>query len=190
MEKRLIKTSRIILPAASLVISSAKKETQMANDATTPASFRLRWDVFLSFRGEDTRDTITRNLYNSLHEHGVRVFKDDYGLARGEEIAPSLIDAIYDSAASIIILSPNYGSSRWCLEELAKICELNRLILPVFYKVDPSDVRRQQGPFKQDFERHQDRFGEDTVSKWRKAMMKVGGISGWVFNNRYYIYTY
>ncbi|KAH9773593.1 ADP-ribosyl cyclase/cyclic ADP-ribose hydrolase [Citrus sinensis] len=155
----------------------------MANDATTPASFRLRWDVFLSFRGEDTRDTITRNLYNSLHEHGVRVFKDDYGLARGEEIAPSLIDAIYDSAASIIILSPNYGSSRWCLEELAKICELNRLILPVFYKVDPSDVRRQQGPFKQDFERHQDRFGEDTVSQWRKAMMKVGGISGWVFNN-------
>ncbi|ESR51771.1 hypothetical protein CICLE_v10030550mg [Citrus x clementina] len=155
----------------------------MANDATTPASFRLRWDVFLSFRGEDTRDTITRNLYNSLHDHGVRVFKDDYGLARGDEIAPSLIDAIYDSAASIIILSPNYGSSRWCLEELAKICELNRLILPVFYKVDPSDVRRQQGPFKQDFERHQDRFGEDTVSKWRKAMMKVGGISGWVFNN-------
>lgn len=158
----------------------------MANDSisSTPASFRLRWDVFLSFRGEDTRNTITQNIYNSLCEHGIRAFRDDDGLNRGDEIAPSLIDAIYDSAASIIILSPNYGNSRWCLEELAKIYELNRLILPVFYEVNPSDVRRQQGPFKQDFMRHEEKFGEKMVLKWRKAMEKVGGISGWVFNIR------
>ena len=104
----------------------------------------------------------------------------------GDEMALSLspIDAIYDSAASIIILSPKYGSSRWCLEGLAKICELNRLILPVFYQVDPSNVRRQEGPFKEDFKRHEERFGKEVVSKWREAMGKVGGISGWVFNNR------
>lgn len=118
--------------------------TQMASDAAsyTPEPFRLRWDVFLSFRGEDTRHTITHSLYDSLHKHGIRVFRDDEGLNRGDEIAPSLFEAIYDSAASIVILSPNYASSRWCLEELGKICELNRLILPVFYQVDPSHVRR------------------------------------------------
>ncbi|KAJ4711219.1 Disease resistance protein [Melia azedarach] len=156
----------------------------MANDATssTPVSFRLRWDVFLSFSGEDTRHTIIERLYNALYQQGIRVFRDDEGLNRGDEIDPSVIDAIYDSAASIIILSPRYGNSRWCLEELAKICELNRLILPVFYGVDPSDVRRQQGPFKEDFERHERRFGAKLVLKWRNAMKKVGGIAGWVFN--------
>ncbi|KAL6192440.1 hypothetical protein ACLB2K_033528 [Fragaria x ananassa] len=39
--------------------------------------FRLRWDVFLSFRGEDTRQTITNSLYDALVRRGVRVFRDD-----------------------------------------------------------------------------------------------------------------
>ncbi|KAF2325407.1 hypothetical protein GH714_027561 [Hevea brasiliensis] len=57
-------------------------------------------------------------------------------MSQGDEIAPSLLDAIEDSAASIIMLSPNYANSHWCLEELATICQLGRLILPVFYDVD------------------------------------------------------
>ncbi|KAK4841479.1 hypothetical protein QYF36_005123 [Acer negundo] len=162
----------------------------MGDAADAAVSSRLRWDVFLSFIGEDTRHTIAHSLYKSFDEQGIRAFRDDEdvddgGMNRGDEMAPSLspIDAIFDSAASIIILSPKYGSSRRCLEGLAKICELNRLILPVFYKVDPSNVRRQEGPFKEDFKRHEERFGKEVVSKWREAMGKVGGISGWVFNN-------
>jgi hypothetical protein len=151
---------------------------------STPGAFRLEWDVFLSFRGEDTRKTITNNLYNSLQNHGIRVFRDDEGLRRGEEIAPSLLEAIDDSAASIVIISQNYASSRWCLEELSKICDCRRLILPVFYYVDPSDVRKQRGPFEEHFRNHEERFGKDTVTKWRKAMEKAGGISGWVFKHR------
>ncbi|XWS34909.1 hypothetical protein CRYUN_Cryun21dG0077700 [Craigia yunnanensis] len=156
----------------------------MVNDgvvSTTPASFRLRWDVFLSFRGEDTRHGITKNLYSSLEEKGVRVFRDDDGLNRGDEISPSLLEAIEDSAASIVILSQNYASSHWCLEELARICELRRLILPIFYEVDPSDVRRQRGPFEEHFCSHENRFGKDRVMKWRTAMEKVGGIAGFPF---------
>ncbi|XVE56181.1 hypothetical protein DITRI_Ditri03aG0217200 [Diplodiscus trichospermus] len=149
--------------------------------STVPASFRLRWDVFLSFRGEDTRHGITHNLYSVLEEKGVRVFRDDDGLNRGDEISPRLLEAIEDSAVSIVILSRNYASSHWCLEELARICELRRLILPVFYGVDPSDVRRQRGPFEEAFCSHENRFGKDRVIKWRRAMEKVGGIAGWVF---------
>ena len=162
----------------------------MGDAADAAVSSRLRWDVFLSFISEDTRHT-AHSLYKSFDEQGVRAFRDDEdvderGMNRGDEITLSLspIDAIYDSAASIIILSPKYSSSRRCLEGLAKICELNRLILPVFYQVDPSNVRRQEGPFKEDFKRHEERFGKEVVSKWREAMGKVGGISGWVFNNR------
>lgn len=156
--------------------------------SAAPGAFRLRWDVFLSFRGEDTRGTITKNIYESLLKHGVRVFLDNDGLNRGDEIAPSLLEAIEDSAACIVVFSPRYADSRWCLEELAKISECRRLILPVFYGVDPSDVRRQRAPFGEHFRIHEERFGVERVLRWRKAMDKVGGIAGfhlWVFRNRY-----
>jgi hypothetical protein len=155
--------------------------------SSAPGASRHRWDVFLSFRGKDVRHPFTFNLYDSLEKLGVRVFRDDQGLRRGDEINPSLLEAIDDSAASIVILSPNYASSRWCLDELSKICECRRLLLPVFYKVDPSDVRRQKGPFEEHFIKHENRYGKDVVSRWRRALEKAGGISGWVFNNRWYI---
>ncbi|XP_019433797.1 PREDICTED: TMV resistance protein N [Lupinus angustifolius] len=151
----------------------------------TPGAFRLRWDVFLSFRGTDTRESFIKSLYDSLHAHGVRAFRDDDGLDRGDEIAPSLLEAIDDSAASIVIISSDYASSHWCLEELAKICECKRLVLPVFYRVDPSHVRKQLGPFEVGFRSHESRFKNqiEKVEKWREAMKKIGGVAGFVFNN-------
>ncbi|KOM28220.1 hypothetical protein LR48_Vigan511s004300 [Vigna angularis] len=149
----------------------------------TPGAFRLRWDVFLSFRGTDTRGTITKGLYKSLQTRGVRVFLDDEGLERGEAVANGLMKGIDDSAAFIVILSENYASSHWCLEELTKICDTGRLLLPVFYRVDPSQVRHVSGPFGSGFESHEKRFEKNTVSKWKEALKKVGGIAGWVFNH-------
>nr|GMC88096.1 TMV resistance protein N-like isoform X1 [Ipomoea batatas] len=96
---------------------------EIGDDATVSApapALRLKWDVFLSFRGEDTRDNITDHLYAALYSAGVRVFRDNDGLNEGDEIAAALVEAIDDSAAAIVILSPNYASSRWCLEELAR----------------------------------------------------------------------
>uniref|UniRef100_A0A803R3N9 TIR domain-containing protein n=1 Tax=Cannabis sativa TaxID=3483 RepID=A0A803R3N9_CANSA len=148
-------------------------------------SFRLRWDVFLSFRGEDTRNNITKHLYESLEKKGVRTFIDDDGLNRGEEIAPSLLEAIDDSAAAIVILSKRYADSRWCLEELAKICDCpNKLILPVFCEIAPGDVRKQIGPYEKDFKLHEEKRSPELVGRWRKAMDKVGNLSGWVIDNR------
>ncbi|KAF3431363.1 hypothetical protein FNV43_RR26094 [Rhamnella rubrinervis] len=151
-----------------------------------PVAFRLMWDVFLSFRGEDTSETIAKNIHESLLEHGVRVFLGGERLNRGDEIDRSLLEAIEDSAACVVLFSPRYADSRWCLEELARIWENGRLILPVFYGVDPSDVRRQGGPFEENFRIHEGKFGKKKVLRWREAMEKVGGISGfnfWIFKN-------
>jgi len=150
-------------------------------------AFRLRWDVFLSFRGEDTRERFTKKLYESLHKEGIRAFMDDEGLDRGDHIATTLLEAIDDSAASIVIISPNYADSHWCLDELNRICDLERLIIPVFYKVDPSHVRKQLGPFQQGFNYLEKRFAneKDKVLKWRDSMLKIGGLAGFVFNSRY-----
>ena len=68
------------------------------------------------------------------------------------------------------------------VEELAKVCECRRLILPVFYQVDPSDVRRQKRRFHEDFGNLEARFGANKVLRWRIAMEKADGIASWVFN--------
>ncbi|GLT68118.1 hypothetical protein SLA2020_403770 [Shorea laevis] len=71
----------------------------------------------------------------------------DDKLRSGNEISPALIQAIEESKISIIVLSKNYASSRWCLDELTKILECRNTreqqVLPLFYDVDPSEVRNQ-----------------------------------------------
>ena len=115
------------------------------------ASFDGRWDVFLSFRGEDTRFNFTDHLYSALRGKGINTFIDDGGLERGGEIQPSLLKAIEESKVAIVVFSENYVHSRWCLDELDKIMQCRRekvqLVIPIFYRVDPSDVRKQTRSF-------------------------------------------
>ncbi|KAG4935905.1 hypothetical protein JHK84_050097 [Glycine max] len=109
--------------------------------------------------------------------HGVHMLRDDVGLEHGEEIKRGMMVAIDDLAAFIVIISQDYASSRWCLDELTKICQIRRLVLPVFYRVDLSHVRHQKGPFEADFASHELSCGKNEVSKWREAFKKVGGVS-------------
>ncbi|CAH8253425.1 unnamed protein product [Arabidopsis lyrata] len=144
---------------------------------------RLKYDVFLSFRGEDTREIFAGPLYKALKEK-VRVFLDNDGMERGDEIGSSLQAGMEDSAASVIVLSRNYANSRWCLNELAMLCKLksslDRRMLPIFYKVDPSHVRKQSDHIEADFKRHEERFDKEKVQEWRDAMKLVGNLAGYV----------
>jgi hypothetical protein len=83
---------------------------------------QCRYDVFLSFRGEDIRNGFTSNLNGILRHNGFNTFMDDE-LPRGEEISTELLEAIESSRISIIVFSQNYASSTWCLDELVKILE-------------------------------------------------------------------
>ncbi|XP_034674452.1 disease resistance protein RPV1-like [Vitis riparia] len=60
------------------------------------------WDVFLSFRGEDTRFTFTDHLHSALGQKGIRTFRDDEGLGIGEEIGSSLLKAIEESRMYVV----------------------------------------------------------------------------------------
>ena len=68
------------------------------------------FDVFLSFRGEDTRLGFIGHLYNDLSQQGINTFIDD-NLQRGEEISAGLIKIIESSRISMIVFSENYASS-------------------------------------------------------------------------------
>ena len=89
-------------------------------DSFSSSTRQWDYDVFLSFRGEDTRNGFTGHLYRALCEKGIKTFIDN-DLQRGEEISGELLKAIRSSRISIIIFSQNYAFSAWCLDELVEI---------------------------------------------------------------------
>ena len=153
--------------------------SEIASSSSLP---KWPYDVFLSFRGEDTRNSFTAHLYSALDRKGIRTFIDDERLERGKPISPELLNAIEKSKVAIIVLSRNYASSSWCLDELVKIVECKEkaglTVLPVFYGVDPSDVRRQTGSFAEAFAKHELMKNEEKLQSWRAALTRVASLSG------------
>ncbi|KAL5734079.1 hypothetical protein ACOSP7_031940 [Xanthoceras sorbifolium] len=142
---------------------------------------QFKYDVFLSFRGEDTRYNFTSHLHKALSDKQLEIFID-YNLNRGDEISPSLLEAFEKSQLSIIIFSKTYASSSWCLEELVKILECReqygQIVIPVFYGIDPSGVRYQTGSFADAFAEHGQQSSHK-VQRWKDALKKAANLSGW-----------
>ncbi|XP_028765382.1 TMV resistance protein N-like [Neltuma alba] len=143
----------------------------------------FNYDVFLSFR-VGTRHSFTSYLYGALRQSRIHAFMDDSGLERGEEVSASLMQAIERSQIALVIFSPKYAASRWCLDELVKIMECQRSLvqvaIPIFYEVDPSVIGRQTGTYGEAMERHEERLGRENngVMQWRKALIAAANISG------------
>ncbi|XP_065619469.1 TMV resistance protein N-like [Quercus suber] len=72
-----------------------------------------KYDVFLSFRGKETRNTFTDHLYDALKKKGIITFRDEEKLETGKSISSELFKAIEDSRIALVILSKNYASSTW-----------------------------------------------------------------------------
>ena len=61
------------------------------------------------------------------------------------------------------------------------------IVLPVFYHVDPSDVRNQMSDnLVKDFAEHVEKTKVKTedVQAWKAALKDVGGIAGWHVHDR------
>ncbi|CAN1289511.1 Disease resistance protein L6 [Linum perenne] len=177
--------------STGIVDSSASVISQPDSTLPSDASLALstgEYEVFLSFRGPDTRREITDVLYHFLVRSKIRTFKDDEDLRVGEGIWPSLVEAIKDSKIYVPIFSETYAHSKWCLKELAEMIECQKqhkrhIILPIFYKVDPGDVRKQTGPYEEAFKQHRKNFDDKTIQNWKDALKEVGQLKGWHVTN-------
>ncbi|KAK9200891.1 hypothetical protein WN944_016090 [Citrus x changshan-huyou] len=153
--------------------------------AASSSSSSCNYDVFLSFRGEDTRVSFTCHLHYNLNERTkIKTFIDDEELRRGDEISPALLNAIEGSKISVVIFSKDYASSKWCLNELVKILECKhtngQIVVPVFYSVSPCDVRHQTGSFGHGFDLLKQQLKEkpEMVQKWRDALTETSHLAG------------
>ncbi|KAL3728973.1 hypothetical protein ACJRO7_033548 [Eucalyptus globulus] len=111
------------------------------------------YEVFLSFRGPDTRRDIADYLYSCLIQ-----------------IRPELLQAIKQSDILIPIFSKGYAASPWCLMELVQ------MIMPIFYNVAPSEVRYQTGSYGEAINLHINKWrgkGEFTEEVVRKLLIEL-----------------
>ncbi|KAK4278811.1 hypothetical protein QN277_016608 [Acacia crassicarpa] len=157
----------------------------------SPFTSKWEYDVFLSFAGQDTRLNFTDHLHDAFIRRGVKCFRDAEGIERGQVIKQQLLQAIKDSLCAVVVLSENYANSSWCLNELQEILESRKKfglhVFPVFYDVDPSDVRHQRESFGKALAEHEKRFEkakDNKVQIWREALSEVSHLSGWDTRSR------
>lgn len=146
------------------------------------------YDVFLSYRGADTHNSFTYNLHRSLLHKVIKT----YLYRRGEELPlPMLLKVIEEPRISIIVFTENYASSDWCLMELVKILQCTgskqQIVWPVYYEVDPLDIRNQKGSFGEALANHECKFKDDMgkVRRWRAGLTEASNLSGCYFLNGY-----
>ncbi|RDX58518.1 Disease resistance protein RML1A, partial [Mucuna pruriens] len=158
---------------------SAQPVTSLTCSGDTP---QTKYDVFVSFRGPDVRDGFLSHLIKEFSQKHIVFFIDDK-IPKGDEIDEALFGAIEGSSISIIIFSQRFVFSPWCLLELVKIIECRKkngqIVLPIFYHVDPSNVRHSKEIYRTAFAKHRKRYSWTTIQTWISALNESANLAGY-----------
>ncbi|KAG6628004.1 hypothetical protein CIPAW_15G169400 [Carya illinoinensis] len=165
--------------------SSMAFQLGASSSFSCPSIHSWNHDVFLSFKGKDVRHNFISHLNRALRQSGIKTYMDGVDLERGEQISSELFKAIEESQILIVVLSKNYAEFRWCLDELLKILECKKIkkqiVLPIFYKVKPSEVREQKGRFGEAFIKLGKKIKDakkSLLESWKEALEEVVNLSG------------
>ncbi|KAG5009707.1 hypothetical protein JHK87_018222 [Glycine soja] len=156
--------------------------------SSSSLSVTKKYDVFITFRGDDTRSDFASHLHAALRRNNVDTYID-YRIEKGAKIWLEIERAIKDSTLFLVIFSENYASSSWCLNELLQLMqckkqEENVHVIPVFYKIDPSQVRKQSENYHVPFAKHKKdgKVSEEKMQKWKDALSEAANLSGFHSN--------
>ncbi|PWA44985.1 hypothetical protein CTI12_AA520860 [Artemisia annua] len=142
----------------------------------------------MNYSYEDIGKQFISHLQGALSRRGFTI-SDHTMLPVGQDMRLQLLKAIDESEIYVVVFSTNYASVR-SLDELVDIMDClgkfdQRKILPVFYKVKPSDIRDQGGSFKEAFQAHEANGDIDPkrIQKWKQALRDAGQLSGLTLQN-------
>ncbi|CAN6935323.1 unnamed protein product [Brassica oleracea var. botrytis] len=150
--------------------------------ASSSSSATPEFDVYLSC-AEDTRKGLVSHLYRSLSQRGITTYTRDDKLEKRDSSPdyefPDQWKYTIDAKVAVVVVSRSYLASAWCLNELQTILnflDIGRLlVLPIFYEVDPSNVKNQTGEVEEPFRK----LGEKNPEKdhaWRMALIDVSNL--------------
>ena len=162
--------------------SSSSKRKRDLDCYDEPRYKRPKYDAFINYASEDIGKRFVSHLKGALGREGFTIC-DHTMLPLGQDKSSELLKAIEDSEIYLVVFSPSYASSKECLDEFVLIMEScpkfkKRKVFPVFFDVEPSHVRNQQGSFLEAFQGHEKNVDAERVQIWRQALKEAGDKSG------------
>ncbi|GLJ52807.1 hypothetical protein SUGI_1124920 [Cryptomeria japonica] len=136
------------------------------------------YDVFINHRGRDVKKTLATKIYDILGNMKVTAFLDSEELEYGDFFPRTLEAVVRGATLHIAIFSEGYAESPWCLEELSLMLKSGTKIIPIFYHLEPTDIRhvaRGKGMYVAAFKKHEEngRYEPEKLKEWKDALYKV-----------------
>ena len=149
--------------------------------SSSSSSLIPKFDVFLSFKAEDTTNVFVSDLHSSLSEKGITTYQKDEKLEEKDfSVVSDLKKGIIESKLAVVVVSMSYPTSVLCLNQLQTIINFHDegqlSVLPIFYGVDLSNIRNQTGEYKEAFRSLGEEFSTEKVQAWRSALAKLTSI--------------
>ncbi|XP_057837942.2 probable 2' cyclic ADP-D-ribose synthase BdTIR [Cryptomeria japonica] len=143
------------------------------------------YDVFINHRGKETKQSVASLLYHNLQNKGFTEFLDQKSLQGGEYVPGAIRHAIRKASVHVAIFSPSYAESEWCLDELHLMLKTGAPIVPVFWEIQPSQLRMEDdnGVYARAFQKHKQagKFDIGTLEEWRKDLRRVSLLEGFIY---------
>ncbi|KAG0584090.1 hypothetical protein KC19_3G184300 [Ceratodon purpureus] len=149
-------------------------------EASTSGAVTENFDVFLNHRGPDVKATFVAHLEDALRCAGFRPFLDARSLMKGNPALKSIDQALDAAKVHVAVVSKRYAESKYCLNELVAMMRSRKPVIPVFYDVEPVDLRWvENGPFKEAFLKHKSRGRtQKKLQEWTDALRSLADITG------------
>ncbi|XP_068479016.1 disease resistance protein RPP4-like [Phaseolus vulgaris] len=157
--------------------------------ASSSSKLPRMYDVLINFNGEDIQRKFVSHLDSALSAVGLTTFLHHHNADNPIHMQQPILNP---SRVAIVVFTTAYSQSAWCLHQLEQIIKSHqtycRHVLPVYYEIQPSDVRLQKGDFGKAFKATAEQaFSgqelEDGMSRWSHALTKAANLFGWDESN-------
>ena len=105
----------------------------------------MKWDVFISHASEDKKSFV-EPLAKSLRDEHYRVWYDEFSMSPGDSLRRSIDTGLAESAAGLVVLSPNFFEKEWPQRELDALTtqEISgkKRVIPIWHGIDRDFVSR------------------------------------------------
>ncbi|KAG0610829.1 hypothetical protein M758_7G095000 [Ceratodon purpureus] len=151
------------------------------------AATDVDYDVFLNHRGPDVKTRFVAHLDEALRAAGLNSFLDKESLRKGDSALASIDAALKVAKVHVAVVSKGYAESKYCLSELVDILRSGKPVIPVYYEVEPQELRWvENGPFAVAFEKHKCKRPPEQVQEWTLALRRLADITGFCFRSSGY----
>jgi hypothetical protein len=136
--------------------------------------------VFISHRGPDTKTTFVDGLRRELP--GRRVFVDEY-MDKGVDNWATIKSTLDQARVVVLVLSPGYHESPWCLEEMRLAFEAGKETRVIFFNTTPGQVDKLnlKPALRKAQQSSQLACNQDLLSKWQAALAQAKTVVAWEY---------